>query len=112
MSEFFDTHFFEWVFMGAYQVAFALLVAVTVLPFGAVYLHRPYAYVLRRFTLFNLCLFGWSILGDAVWLRLMRNRLHCLTTFLSGPYLLQSKAPCSTLPWVIAVVGSFLMALR
>ena len=75
MSAFVEELFFDVVFTGLYQALLALAVATPVLLLGGLWLRIDYGLLVRRFALFNLFFFCWSVLGNCLWLNLTWNRL-------------------------------------
>lgn len=75
MNAFADDYVFYVGFVGFYQVLFAVVVAVSVVPLVARVMQRSYGDLLRQFALLNVFLLIWGGLGNSLWLHLTANRL-------------------------------------
>jgi hypothetical protein len=75
MSAFADGLIFDVLFVGLYQLLFAFVAAISILPLCALSFRINYPVLLRRFAIFNLFFFCWSAVGNAAWLLFAQNRL-------------------------------------
>ena len=78
MTPFADELLFDVVSAGLFQAVLAIAFAVPVLLVSAIWRPINCGRFVRRYALFNLFLFGWSALGNTVWLWLTWGHIAVL----------------------------------